>query len=148
MPTKIAGNANKWVDTRPASDNVFSIAMQRVKFLSWSIIAILLLHGSGALSIVHKLSHHAGTGPVAGVHLCDHDDAGHAPVRDDAPPPEQDDEDCSICLGLAGLHLALEIDPVGVEGATRMIERRLLLHRLAPTRDVLGDCPARAPPVL
>ena len=101
------------------------------------IIAILLLNGSGVVSSLHKIVHHAGD-----------DDADHSEQsneKDDLPVPQ--DEGCEICLGLAGLNLIPVEEPLRVVTFANFTAEFIVASHSAHTRDPLGECPARAPPV-
>lgn len=108
------------------------------------MITLLLLQGSGVVSALHKITHHTHTQTLAS---CDHATSGEGTEREDAPAPEREDDDCSICLGLAGLHLVPVID------ATRVCEMpEFEVVCIAPiwvpcSRFATGEHPARAPPV-
>jgi hypothetical protein len=127
------------------------------------MIAALLLHGSGVLSSIHKLTHDCGGCVEIQVTHCADDDfnacaapstpcgtASESPDRpsddEDQPKPDQDDEGCEICLGLAGLHL------IPIENAPRIVthvgfaDESVDSSLIAYTRVPLGDQPARAPP--
>ena len=109
------------------------------------IIAILLLNGSGVVSSLHKVVHHAGDNTH--VSHCDHD-ADHneqSNEKDDLPVPQ--DEDCEICLGLAGLNLIPVEEPLRVVTVAIFTTELFVASQFAYTRDPLGECPARAPPV-
>lgn len=121
--------------------------MRVSRALTWLIIAILLLNGSGVVSSIHKLSHHAGDEST--ISHCGHggDHHDHPSDDEDHPNPDHDDEGCQICLGLAGLHL------IPIDGSVRVTPHfgvevePIALSLIVRTRDALGDHPARAPPV-
>jgi len=119
--------------------------MRHLRATCWMIIAILLLNGSGVVSSLHKIVHHAGDDTH--VSHCDHD-ADHSEQsneKDDLPVPQ--DEGCEICLGLAGLNLIPVEEPLRVVTFANFTAEFIVASHSAHTRDPLGECPARAPPV-
>jgi hypothetical protein len=124
--------------------------MRLVRLTTWLIGAVLLLNGSGATAVLHQLTHHhtpsehTSRAQVVG---CDH---WHESLpADDTPEPSPmpGEEDCSICLGLAGLHLVSVPEPIFVCAMPVGITERMTWDHVAQSREVLGDCAARAPPV-
>lgn len=126
--------------------------MRFVRLTSWVITGLLLLHGSGAVSSLHMLTHQAHE---PGVSSCAPADRSHAhehepnpdPEPTPEPAPEPGDKDCSICLGLAGLHLSsvdTETRVVIVPAFAEPMRSQALLHQKRITH-ALSD--ARAPPV-
>lgn len=118
--------------------------MKVLRITCWLMIAVLLLNGSGVVSSVHKIMHHAGD--EAAFSHCDHDGGHNEQPSDEEDQPQPEDEDCEICLGLAGLNLvpAEELPRVqsfGIASPECVPEPRAVL-----TRDPAGDHPARAPP--
>lgn len=126
-------------------------AVRLTRWTLWILIAMLLIQGSGAVSLLHKLTHHPGFGADRGgeaaVLLC-HDAADPADRSDEHPEPQPgDEEDCSICLGLAGLHLVPAPEPVRVVDIPVVWQRLHIESRVCVIRSALSDAPARAPPV-
>lgn len=121
--------------------------MNPLRLTSWLMIAILLLNGSGVVSSIHKLSHHAGD--ESAISHCGHggDHHDHPSDDEDQPNPEHDDEGCQICLGLAGLHLIPNDGSIRVTPHFGVEVEPIALALIVRTRDALGDHPARAPPV-
>jgi hypothetical protein len=110
------------------------------------MIAILLLNGSGVLSSLHKLTHLSGDSEK--ITHCDHGSGHHEhPSEDgDQPKPDHDDEGCEICLGLAGLNLIPIADAPQIVSHAGFVAEPIGSAMTAPTREPLGDQPARAPP--
>ena len=122
--------------------------MKTWRFASWALITLLLLHGGGVLTSLHKLSH-----LTRGVQAmqCDDGHAHHAQQpSDDRPAPSpspDDDRDCSICLGLSGLHLAQSPPPLAVALLAVVAERPVLDDAPMWQREPHRDHGARAPPI-
>lgn len=108
------------------------------------MVLLLLLQGGGVVSALHKISHHT---PEQRVSSCDHASGEHAPERNDAPSPEQGDDECSICLGLSGLHLAPVADAPKVIAMPGFEADRFAPVCAVCLFRVNGEPPARAPPV-
>lgn len=95
--------------------------MRLVRLTTCALVGLLLIQGSGALSILHELTHHPVSDKAAALATgasCGHSHAASSAAEfddqrslagdehDPAPPVHpQNDGDCSICLGLTGLHL-------------------------------------------
>lgn len=118
--------------------------MAYLRSTCWMLIAILLLNGSGVVSSVHKIMHHAGDD--AAISHCDHDGGHHEQPVDEDDQPQPEDEDCEICLGLAGLNLVPADDLPRVPSFGAVSPECITQSRAVLTRDPLGDHPARAPP--
>lgn len=126
-------------------------AVRLTRWTLWTLVVMLFVQSSGAVSLLHKLTHHPGFGgdqaAEAVLVLC-HAAGDGAELPDDQPRPEpSDDEDCSICLGLAGLHLIPAPEPVRVVDAPGFTEQSRVASRVVALRTELSDAPARAPPV-
>ena len=122
--------------------------MKTWRFASWALITLLLLHGGGVLTSLHKLSH-----LTRGVQAmqCDHGHAHHAQQpSDDRPAPSpspDDDRDCSICMGLSGLHLANAPASLPVVSLAILVDRTILEAAPMRQREPHRDHAARAPPI-
>lgn len=119
--------------------------MKALRITCWLMIAALLLHGSGVLSSVHKIRHHSGD--VSLVVGCDHDAPGTTHEHGEKQPtPEREDEDCDLCLGLAGLHLIPVMDSPRVVAAAPIEEERAAAPCEGYAAVDRREHPARAPP--
>ena len=118
--------------------------MRMLRITCCAMIMLLLLQGGGVVSALHKITHHAQTQSVTS---CEHGSAEHAPVPDDGPSPEQGDDDCSICLGLSGLHLAPVADAPRVCDTPEFVVARVVSIWTPVACREMGEHPARAPPV-
>ncbi len=118
--------------------------MRATRYTCWTLITLLLLHGGGVLSTLHKLAHHASPTPMR---LCDHDASVPAPDDHRRTPMPADDHHCSVCSGLGGLHL------IGAPARSGIITAPVFGQPLPeprparPTPAPLRPCPARAPPI-
>jgi hypothetical protein len=119
------------------------------QFTCWALVTLLLMHGGGVFSSLHNRTHHQSQRDFAT--QCDHAHAHHASQPGDdqptpIPSPDHDNE-CSICLGLSGLHFAKAPAPTQVVVVVGYVERRerdaVSLHQLRAQR----DHSARAPPI-
>jgi hypothetical protein len=130
--------------------------MKTLRVISWSLIAILALHGSGVLSSLHHLTHHTDAAnaiesscATSHVHTHAHEQVDdHDDDQSDQPTPsDEHGEECSFCLGLSGLHLVASLEPVRIIPTTITEIDRSIDAQLVYSTAVLVDHPARAPPV-
>lgn len=157
LPNRITYRILDWIPrfgTIPEVYLIKEVLLRLVRFTSWLILSLMLVHGTGMSNVLHKLTHHdtsASHSLDAKLAGCFHDsDTSSSDQHSDTPADPTDqpsEEDCSICLGLSGLQLL----PVAQTVPAVSIPATPFYPSIAPIAayctQQAGDHPARAPPI-